>query len=114
MTADPAGPHPVEQLRAIVSRHIDELRCLRDDKKSPPDLGEHEKIARVLIAYTKAVDHLFDSKEDAAARKTGDELKKEDDAIRAEFARRLAAIVRGRRIAGARRDAEAAEASSAS
>lgn len=96
-TAD-CALHPFEKLRRLASRQVDELAAVRESLSDELNLVEHERFAKALIAMTKLVEHLFDTG-DTPPRKTGDELKKEDDAIRAEFARRLAAIVRGRKIA---------------
>ena len=111
--ADAADPHPSEKLRLMLTKQIDELASQREKKEL--SIADHERFAKALIAITKLVEQLFAAEEGAPARKTGDELKKEDDAIRAEFARRLAAMLRGRQIAaGAERDQEGtlAEASS--
>jgi hypothetical protein len=100
-TAEGAEPHPCARLRDIVNAEIDRLtNAMKNDALSSV---EREKNAKTLSGLAKLARFLFDP-ESASARKTGDELKKEDDAIRAEFARRLAAILRGRDI---RRGAEA-------
>lgn len=111
-SAEPAGLHPSEKLRRLAARQVDELTELRESLSGELSFAEHERFAKALIAMTKVVEQLFAPDSDAPSRKTGDELKKEDDAIRAEFARRLAAVLRGKEIAAsAERDPDGAPAS---
>jgi hypothetical protein len=111
-SANPTGLHPFEKLRRLAAKQVDELIELRESLSAELNFVDHERFAKALIAMTKLVEQLFAPEGDAPSRKTGDELKKEDDAIRAEFARRLAAMLRGRQIAAtAEGDPEGAPAS---
>jgi hypothetical protein len=98
-SAPPEGAGPFDKLRVLMTRQIDELFALRDNLSAEMSIAEHERFAKLIAAVRKNADQAYGS--EAAARKSGDELKKEDDAIRAEFARRLAAMLRGREVAQA-------------
>jgi hypothetical protein len=108
MTSDRAAlPHPNERLRQLALLQLDRLAEHYEDPNRELTLPEHERLARSLIAITKLAGQLFGPEENAPSRKIGEALKKEDDAIRAEFARRLATMLRGKQMAAA---AEADEA----
>ncbi|HEY7764029.1 MAG TPA: hypothetical protein VIB38_03475 [Aestuariivirgaceae bacterium] len=92
----PEGPSPFDRLRALASRQIDELTELRERLPPEMSIAEYERFAKVFAAAIKSAQELFAGEEQA--RKSAEELKKEDDAVRAEFARRLAAMLRGREI----------------
>jgi hypothetical protein len=100
-TSDAVSPHPFAKMRQMVGDRIDQLT--EEMKSEGLTSAQREKHAKELFNFAKLAKFLFDP-ESASARKSGDELKKEDDAIRAEFARRLAQILRGEEI---RRRAEA-------
>jgi hypothetical protein len=95
----PSGLDPFEKLRRLAARQLDELAAERENLSEKMTIADHERAAKALIAMTKLVQELFEQNPAAPDRKTGEELKREDDAIRAEFARRLAAVLRGKQIA---------------
>lgn len=95
----PEGSNPFDKLRALMTRQINELHALHGNLFAEMSIAEHERFAKLLATVIKIADQAYGS--EAAARKSGEELKKEDDAVRAEFARRLAAMLRGREVARA-------------
>ena len=96
---DAEGPSPFAALRDFVTVHLDALVKIRDDRTGPPTLVEHERTTKAVLALIKTAGHLF--AEESKPRKSGEELKREDDAIRNEFARRLAAMLRAEEARGA-------------
>ena len=96
---DAEGPSPFAALRDFVTVHLDALVKIRDDRTGPPTLVEHERTTKAVLALIKTAGHLF--AEESKPRKSGEELKREDDAIRDEFARRLAAMLRAEEARGA-------------
>src|SRR5688572_15680230 len=88
------GPSPFAALRALVARHIEGLEKLQEEFAADPSPANHERFAKSLSTLIKSAAQLFAA--DATPRKSADELKREDDAIRDEFAGRLAAMLRAR------------------
>jgi hypothetical protein len=92
------GQNPFPALRSLVVSHIETLKRAQEDFASNPTLAKHQNFAKTLNVIMKSAEQLFAA--EAAPQKSADELKREDDAIRDEFARRLAAMLRGEETGG--------------
>ena len=88
------GQNPFPALRSLVASHIEVLKRAQEDFAANPNLAKHQNFAKTLNVIMKSAELLFAA--DSAPQKSAAELKREDDAIRDEFARRLAAMLRGR------------------
>jgi hypothetical protein len=86
------GESPFSALRTLVAGHIKVLVQVQEEFAADPNLARHERFARSLNVIMRSARELFAA--DAAPKKSAAELKREDDAIRDEFARRLAAMFR--------------------
>jgi hypothetical protein len=93
------APSPFAALRDILTAQIDDVVQMRSDRTGPPTLAEHERMTKTILAIIKTAGSVF--AEDAKPPKSAEEIKREDDAIRDEFARRLAAMLRGQEARGA-------------
>ena len=98
---DPAtsGPDPLLKLRRLAGRLVDEIVRVQEHRSGALSFEAQFHIARTLTLLTPIVEQLFVA-EASSAPKTGDQLREEDDALQAEFERRLASLLRGWEIAG--------------
>src|SRR5215208_8459462 len=98
---DPADSDadPLSKLRRLAGRLVDEIVRLQEQRSGGLSFEAQFHIARTLTLLTPIIDQLF-APETTPPPKTGDQLREEDDALRAEFERRLASLLRGWEIAG--------------
>jgi len=95
----PSVCDPYAALRGMAERQLADIVRLQSARLSGLSLKQHESLARSLFALAKLVEQLF-AADPSCPSKTGDQLREEDDALQAEFERRLAALLRGWEIAG--------------
>src|SRR5918994_729397 len=94
-----SGPDPLSKLRRLAGRLVDEIVRVQEHRSGALSFEAQFHIARTLTLLTPIVDRLF-AAEASCPPKTGDQLREEDDAVRAEFESRLASLLRGWEIAG--------------
>jgi len=94
-----SGPDPLSKLRRLAGRLVDEIIKLQESCIRELGIDDQLRMARTLTLLAPLVDKLF-AAEASCPPKTGDQLRQEDDAVREEFEKRLAALLRGWEIAG--------------
>jgi hypothetical protein len=104
---DPTSPKRdgLAKLRYLAGRLVDEIMRVQETHSGKLSIDENARMARTLTLLAPLIDGLPATPDSSAPRpKTGDELREEDDAIRAEIERRLAGFLRGRELAGSAGD----------
>src|SRR5215210_5551376 len=94
-----SGPEPLSKLRRLAERLVDEIVRVQEHRSGALSFEAQLHIARTLTLLAPIVDRLF-AADESRPPKTGDQLREEDDAVQAEFERRLASLLRGWEIAG--------------
>jgi hypothetical protein len=95
----PSARDPYAALRGMAERQLADIARLQGACLSGLSLKQHESLAKSLFMLARLAEQLF-AADPSCPPKTGDQLREEDDALRAEFERRLASLLRGREIAG--------------